>query len=217
MKKNELFLGYFAFIFSLTLLFILVNSFGGRTEDHWRFFYAFTQQSNILVLLWLIGFGLSAFGVKRFDFVRSKILMTALTVYISITYFIVALVLTPIYNGMFNPVSNGGELWLHHLSPIIMWLYFFLVKGKGTLSIKNALLTLIYPIVYVIVNLILGATVLYADGTAAYAYGFIDPNSYGNNYLIFGLVILGLLIVFSLFTVMLTKLKNYIDTNYHLD
>ena len=215
-NKKELFLGYFALIYAITLLFILINSFGSRTEDHWRFFYAFTQQSNILVLLWLVLFGLSAFGVKKLDtFVRNRVLMTGLTVYISITYFIVALVLNPIYKGMFNPVSNGGELWLHHLSPIITWIFFFLVKGEGKITNKSAFLTLVYPILYVIANLIIGETVKYADGTRAYAYDFISPHSYGNNYFIFILVILTLLAIFSTFAVLLSKLKLYIDKNYH--
>lgn|SRR5690554_1206937 len=213
-NKKELFLGYFALVYALTLLFILINNFSGRNVEHWRFFYAFTQQSNILVLIWLVLFGLSAFGFKKFNkVVKNKVVMTALAVYISITYFIVALVLNPIYSGSWNPVSSANELWLHHLTPIIYWLMFFLVKGQGSISYKSSVLTLIYPLFYVLLNLVIGATLSYNDGSAAYAYDFINPNSYGNIF-IYLLVILGLLLVFSLFSMGLTKLKLYIDNNY---
>lgn len=210
-KKKELFLGYTAIIYSITLLFLLVSNFQGRSAEKWRFFYAFTQQSNILVLIWLVLFGVSSFGFPKLNKkLRNKTLLTSLTVYMSITYFIVALVLDPIYTGAFNPLKNSNELWLHHLTPVVMWIYFFKVKGEGTLNIKKAPFTLIYPLIYVFLNLIIGATVTYENGNKAYAYDFINPNSYGNIF-IFILVIIGLLIVFSLFTIGLTKLKLHID------
>lgn len=215
-KKNELFLGYLSIIYAMTLLFILVNNFAGRKEEKWRFFYAFTQQSNILLLIWFILFGVYAF-TNKVTFVKNRILMTALTVYISITYFIVALVLDPVYAGVWIPTKSGNELWLHHLSPIIMWIYFFKVKGEGNLNVKNALLSLIYPFIYFIFNLIIGANFTYLDGKKAYAYSFINPDTYGGNYFILSLLILGLLFAFSLFTFTLTKLKLYVDENYHID
>lgn len=216
MKKKDLFLGFSALIYSITLLFVLISNFSGRQTEHWRFFYAFTQQSNILVLIWLIMFGISVFVKTPLEkFVRNKVVMTSLTVYISITYFIVALVLDPIYTGAFNPVSSSSELWLHHLTPIVMWIMFFLVKGEGLLTIKRALASLIYPLIYVVLNLVIGSSVKYLDGSSAYAYGFINPESYGGNYLILLVVIIVLLGIFSLFTVGLTKFKIYIDQEYH--
>ncbi len=215
-KKKELFLGYIAIIYSVTLSFILINNFAARANEKWRFFYAFTQQSNILILLWFILFGVYSFTGKA-KFVKNNILMTALTVYISITYFIVALVLDPIYKGAWIPVKSGSEFWLHHLTPIMMWLYYFLIKGEGELSPVKSLLSLSYPFVYFLFNLILGATATYLDGSKAYAYFFINPDTYGGNYFILLLVIIGLLLVFSLFTFLLTKLKLYIDRHYHLE
>lgn len=215
-NKKEMLLGYISLIYSVTLFFVLVSNFTGRTSEHWRFFYAFTQQSNIIVLVWLIIFGITAFKPSKVgDFVRNNTVMIALTVYISITYFIVALVLDPIYAGAFNPLKNSSELWLHHLSPIFIWVMFFLTKGVGTINLKKSLFSLIYPLLYVVLNLIIGSTIKYEDGTSAFAYGFINPNSYGGNYFIFIGVILGLLLVFSLFTVLLTKLKTYLNDNYH--
>lgn len=212
-SKKQLFLGYISIIYSITLLFVLISNYTARTAEHWRFFYAFTQQSNILVLIWLLLFGISTFVKVPYEkIIRNKTLMISLTVYISITYFIVALVLDPIYLGKFNPTSSASELWLHHLTPIFMWIIFFLVPANSETTKKKALLSLIYPLIYVVLNLIIGSTVTYLDGSKAYAYGFINPNSYNGNYFILLIVILGLLGVFSLFTLGLLKLKNKIDS-----
>lgn len=215
-KKRDLFLGYLAIIFSITLTFILINNFSARSAEKWRFFYAFTQQSNIIVLVWLVLFGIHAF-TKKLSFVRNRVLMTAITVYISITYLIVALVLNPIYSGSWNPLVSGSEFWLHHLTPVVMWIYYFLVKGEGKLNIVNSLLTLSYPLLYFFINLIIGATLTYQDGSKAYAYFFINPDTYKGSYLILMLVMLGLLLVFSGFTFLLSKMKTYIDIIYHSD
>lgn len=210
-KKNELFLGFVSLVYSVTLLFVLISNFTNRSVDKWRFFYAFTQQSNLLVLVWLVLFGISVFKFPDLNKkIRNKTLMTSLTVYISITYFIVALVLDPIYTGKFNPLLSSSELWLHHLTPIVMWIMFFKVKGTSTIDVKKALLSLIYPLFYVILNLIVGYTVTYDNGDMAFAYDFINPNSYNNVFMLV-VVITGLLVVFSLFTVGLTKFKLYID------
>ena len=159
----------------------------------------------VLVAIYLIT------GKERLKFTTNNIIMTALTVYISITYFIVALVLDPVYLGKFNPLSSGSELWLHHLTPIVVWILFALIKGEGDLNIKNSLLSLIYPLIYVVVNLVIGETLRYENSDKAYAYGFINPDTYGGNYFILLLVILGLLIVFTLFTIGLTKFKLYLN------
>ncbi len=215
-NKKEMFLGYISIIYSITLLFVLVSNFTNRTSEHWRFFYAFTQQSNILALLWLTVFGITAFKPNKLgEFVRNNTVMIALTVYLSITYFIVALVLDPIYVGQFQPAKSSSELWLHHLTPIFVWVMFFLVKGAGEVNFKKSLLVLVYPLFYTVLNLVIGSTVKYEDGSKAFAYGFINPASYGGNYLIFMGVILGLLLVFSLFTVLVTKLKVFLTNNYH--
>ena len=209
-EKQKLFYGYVALIYSLFLLFHLISNFCGRTEEHWRFFYAFTQQSNILVLLWLAGYGLCAFSKRPIRRVfHNRILITALTVYISITFFIVALVLNPVYAGAWQPLSTSAEFLTHNMTPVVMWLYFFIVPGEGTLKAKHAGLVLIYPLLYVAANLLIGANVQYLNGQAAYAYGFINPNSYPN-LLVFAGVILGLVLVFVVFGLLLIKLKNRI-------
>lgn len=210
-SRQSLFLGFAALIYAMILLFCLISNFNGRSAEHWRFFYAFTQQSNILVLVWLILFGISCFApLPALRFVYNKTLITALTVYISITFFIVAFILSPIYTGQWQPLSSTNEFLLHNMTPIVMWFYFFLVPGQGSLKSKHALLVLIYPIIYVAANLIIGANVTYISGDKAYAYGFINPGIYPNLF-IFGLVIIALIAIFATFGLLLIKLKNKID------
>lgn len=215
MSKKDYILGFTAIIYAITLLFTLINSYFSYNVDSWRFFYNFTQQSNILLLVWLILFSLSIFKYKGLNnLVRNRTLLIAISVYLSITYFIVALILQPIFTGSFNPVSDGSELWLHHLSPIFMWFYLFFVEGTGEIKPRKSLYVLIYPLLYVFINLIIGSTTTFSDGTPAYNYGFINPNNYVNIFVFIG-VILGLLLVFSLFTVLLTKFKNHVDNTFH--
>lgn len=211
-KRRELTLGFTSLLYAVSLLFILVSNFAGRTSERWRFFYAFTQQSNILVLIWLILFGISRFiKIDKMNFLTHKLTLISLTVYISITYLIVAFVLNPIYTGSWNPLKNASELWLHHLTPFVMWLFFFFVKGHGEVKPLRALYALVYPFAYVVLNLVLGFTVKYENGNPAFAYGFLNPASYGNNAFIYIIVILVLIVVFGGFTLGTTYLKNTLD------
>ncbi|MDY0277752.1 MAG: Pr6Pr family membrane protein [Acholeplasma sp.] len=210
--KNNVLKGLLASVYAMILLMVLISNFTSRTSESWRFFYAFTQQSNIIVLIWLVLFSVNVFSPKRFKFVTNKTLMVAITTYISITFFIVTFILEPFYLGKFSPASSTGELFLHNLTPIVMWIYFFTVKTKDDLPLKKTPLVLIYPLIYVILNLIIGYTVTYEDGSMAFAYGFTNPNNYGNIFM-FIIAIIGLVIVFSLFSISLSKLKKWIDTN----
>lgn len=204
-KNNTL--AFTALIYAMLLTFSLISNFTGRESEHWRFFYAFTQQSNIIVLVWLVIFGVTSFTCSKWNAIAcNNTLIIAITVYISITFFIVALVLTPIYNGTWNPVKSTAELLHHNLTPIIMWYFFFLVDGVGSIQYKKALYILIYPILYVGANLAIGANVTYLDGKPAYAYGFINPNNYPNLF-IFALVFVALIVIFTLFGVLLIKIK----------
>jgi len=216
-KKKSLILGYVALIYAMFLAFSLISSLAARTTDVWSYFYMFTQQSNMLCLIWLILFGIGCF--KRDDsklkkFSQNKLIMIALTVYISITFFIVALVLTPVYKGEFAPFSSTAEFMHHNATAIVMWLLLFLIPGNGNVNIKKVPLVLIYPLIYVIANLIVGANVTYSDGNSAYAYGFINPNSYPNVF-VYILVLIGLILIFGGFAVGLTAFKKYVNKNYH--
>lgn len=215
-EKKNFFLAYAALIYSMFLLFALINSFCGKTSERWTFIYMFTQQSNIVALVWFLSFGITTFlKLPRLEKLTNNVtVMTAVTVYISITFFIVAFVLSPVYAGKFNPMSSFGEFALHNMTTVMMWLYFFLVKGDGKMKPVYCLYILIYPLIYVIVNLIVGYNVNYESGDAAFAYNFINPNSYPN-FFVYILVLLLLILIFGMFGFLLMRLKNYINRNYH--
>lgn len=217
-EKDERLKGFLALIYAMVLLFELINDLSLRTIEVWRFFYQFTQQSNILILIWLILYGITRFkSLKIKKHVENNTIVIGLTVFISITYFIVAFVLQPIYLGLSNPISNSGELLLHHLTPIVMWIFYFTTKTSGQISYKTNLLVLIYPLLYVGINLIVGSNVTYiAEQSPAYAYDFINPNSY-SNILIYLIVIAGLAAVFAIFTLLLTKFKKYLESDLQLE
>jgi len=219
LSKKEVLVGYFSLIYGFYLFFVLVSNYFDRSNDYWRFFYQFTQQSNIIVSLWLILLGLSTFF--KWDrinhFVQQKIVIVAVTLYISITFLIVLFVLNPFYMGLWDPFSSTAEFMLHHASALVMWVLFFFVEGKGELIYKKIVFTLIYPLLYVILNLVVGYTTTYYTGEQAFAYGFINPNSYNNNFLIYSFVLLVLVLIFGGFSIGLVKLKLYINKVYHLN
>jgi hypothetical protein len=217
LSKKEYLVGYLALIYGLYLFFVLVNNYFDRSEDYWRFFYQFTQQSNILVSSWLILLGLSTFfkWEKINRFVQQKIVILAVTLYISITFLIVLFVLNPFYMGLWDPFSSTVELMLHHASAIVMWILFFLIEGFGELNYKKILYTLIYPFLYVILNLVVGYSMTYHTGEDAFAYGFINPNTYNNNMFVYVLVLIVLVLIFGAFSIGLAKFKKHIDKIYH--
>lgn len=180
-SRQTLFLGYVALIYALFLGFTMLNGLAGYDKPVWQFFYAFTQQSNIICWLWFICFGLGAFGIAPlYRLATNNTLIVALTVYISITFFIVALVLDPVYTGAWEPMTHNKEFIMHNATPIIMWLFLFLTPGHGPMRNRNSLVILAYPLLYLIANLFIGANVNYIDGNAAYAYNFTNPSTYPN-------------------------------------
>jgi hypothetical protein len=194
-KKSKTF-GLAALIYASMLLFILVDAcIGGfkTGNDGWSFFYYFTYQSNILVMAWLFAFGITRFvgkNSKVSKFLTHHITMIALTLYMSLTFLTVALVLGnhSILSGVYVNEINSTGFFTHWLTPIIMWVFFIFVPGHGKLEVKSILkrlpYLLIYPLIYVASNLIVGELTVWTEGTAAgkpaYAYDFLNPHVYAN-------------------------------------
>jgi len=217
-KYKELKLGFAALVYSLILLLVLANSLVNSIikpdTEWWGFWYMFTNQSNIIVFVWLLCYGIGTFVDGRVKkFAENNTVITAVTVYISITFFIVATVLEPFYKAKFDPLNS---LFLHFASAIVMWFFFFFVKGNGSTKYRQAFFILIYPFLFTVLNLIVGYNVNFiSDGRPAFAYDFINPNSYGNIG-IFIVVILLLIGIFGGFGILLIKFKRFIIKNYHL-
>jgi len=213
--KKELLLGFFALFYGFLLFLSLTTSFV-NSDESWRFFYYFTNQSNIMGLLWLGLFGVFTFKKhsKFKSFLQNKTLLLSITVYLSITYFIVIFVLSPFYKGTYEPLSSITELFHHNLTTFVMWFMFFAIPGTGIKpSFIRTLLVLIYPFVYMITTLIIGANITFKDGSPAYPYGFINPNTYNNNCFLFIVIISALIGIFYSLSLLFVKLKEKFNTH----
>ncbi|MCL2599097.1 MAG: Pr6Pr family membrane protein [Firmicutes bacterium] len=222
---KEFRVGFMAFVYALVLLLVLASGMTGGYADPdangWSFWYMFTNQSNILVCLWLICYGIGCFVDGRAKRIaENNTVIVAVTLYISITFFIVATVLEPFYSGHYDLLVSNTSFILHAASTLVMWVYFFMVRGKGGLKYKNALLCLIYPFLFVMVNLVVGYNVKWAvgeyAGQQAFAYNFINPNSYGGNILVFVIVIALLIGIFGSLGVLLIRFRKFLNKYYHL-
>ncbi|MDR1234872.1 MAG: Pr6Pr family membrane protein [Mycoplasmataceae bacterium] len=221
-SKKDIAVGFFASIYGVILLFIMINGVVSSIHDKgligFNFFYAFTNETNLFCGIWMIFLCVVCLCPKltKLDrFIRNKVVMTSLCLYITMTFFIVALWLSPIWKGQWisNGIFGGGEvLFTHLLTPIVMWVIYFLVLGTGKINRVRLLYTLVYPILYVIMGLIVGYL------TDKFPYDFINPNFYGGHTIgpiVFPLVILVLASIFYGVAWLLYKLKNFIDIKYH--
>ena len=95
------------------------------------------------------------------------------------------------------------------LAPIVMWIYFFIVPGTGKLKLRHSFIVLVYPLLYLGLNFWMGANIKLLDGSAAYAYGFMNPYGYQSlNKFIAAL--LGLMAVVLIFAMIMIGFKNRI-------
>ena len=144
------------------------------------FLRMFTNESNILVDLYLILFSIGVFGNKAlYKFTHSELLRGAITLNIAVTgiiYFTVLLPSSAPFPHEVDGVSTGGmwlsnvvNTWDHLITPAFFTAFwFFPVENKKVPVVKNALLFLIYPICYFVMCIILGAR----DGF--YPYPFLS-------------------------------------------
>jgi hypothetical protein len=214
-EKRSILLAYVALLYGTFMLFSLMSSFFGYETDQWSFFYYYSFQTNILVTTWLLLYSLSVFrGIQKlYDFVTLRVVMTSLAVYMAVVYLIVIFILEPALSGLWIPLAGDQAPFLHITTPMVMWMYYFLIPGRGSVKPIQVLYIEIYPALFLLANLVIGANVNFADGTPAYAYDFINPSSYDSLVPFVGLV-LGLLVFFSLFGLGLLRFKQYINKAY---
>jgi hypothetical protein len=141
-------------------------------ESLLRFFGYFTIDTNILCALCLTLIALQS-NSSLGRFFRRATTVTALTVYITI----VGITYNVILRNTWNPqgMQRIVDELLHLVIPIyfiVFWLIFVPIEN---LKWKDAIPWLIYPIVYMIYALILGAI------TKFYPYPFVDVNELGYN------------------------------------
>jgi hypothetical protein len=202
------------------------NIVNTATGPAWfNYIYTFTCQSNWMVLIYLVALITTMFfdvNKKFYNFVRSRTLLTSVTVYISITFLVVVVLLDKIYNGTWSFVS-GGATFYHGLSTIAMWLVFFFVPAADSkytawsLSVwKRVGITVIYPLAYVALTAVVGGFVKITNKGVqqwAFPYDFLNYKDGGIG--VYIAYVLGLLVVFSFFSWGLYLFKQKIDKSYH--
>lgn len=144
------------------------------------FLRMFTNESNILVDVYLILFAFGVFGnEKLYKFTHNELLRGAITLNIAVTGIIYFTVLLPSSSSFpleIDGESTGGmwfsnviNTWNHLVTPVLFTAFwFFPVEWKKVNVIKNALMFLIYPISYFVMCIIWGGL----DGF--YPYPFLN-------------------------------------------
>ncbi len=154
---------------------IITNSKNGPT-----FLRMFTNESNILVDLYLILYAIGIFGSEKlYKFTHNELLRGAITLNIAVTgiiYFTVLLPASSSFPTEINGVSTGGmwfsnvvNTWDHLVTPVLFTAFwFFPVVNKKIPKVKYSLVYLIYPICYFVMCIIWGGI----DGF--YPYPFLS-------------------------------------------
>ena len=216
LKQN--WLTYLILAYGLLLTVVLIEKFvvdflNDPTDDWWRFWYLFTYQTNVMVAAWSIAYGVGKVYqlTNLLAWLTKKIVVIILTVNTLIVFFIVFFVLNPVQNGEWEPLSSLSELLTHNLSTVLMVMVFVLIPGSGILKNRDALTVLIYPFVYFIFHTIIGLNVNFKSGEPAFNYGFVNPNNYTGNILIFVFLIVMLVGIFGALGYGLIQFKNRFD------
>jgi len=215
-KQN--WLTYLILAYGLLLTVVLIEKFvvdflNDPTDDWWRFWYLFTYQTNVMVALWSVAYGIGKIYnlTNLITWLTKKIVVIIITVNTLIVFFIVFFVLNPVQRGEWEPLSSLSELLNHNLSTVLMVMVFVLIPGSGVLKNRDALTVLIYPFVYFILHTIIGLNVNFKSGDPAFNYGFVNPNNYEDNMFIFVGLIVMLVGIFGALGYGLIQFKNRYD------
>jgi hypothetical protein len=214
-------LTYLVLAYGLLLFGVLVEKFvvdflNDPTDDWWRFWYLFTYQTNIMVSLWSIAYGVGKiFNLANLvTWLTKKIVVIIITVNTLIVFFIVFFVLNPVQRGEWEPLSSLSELLNHNLSTVLMVMVFVLIPGSGVLKNRDALTVLVYPFVYFIFHTIIGLNFEFTPGGTeegpAFNYQFVNPYNYDNIFVFIGLIVL-LVGIFGALGFGLIQFKNRFD------
>jgi hypothetical protein len=162
-----------------------VDLLSANNFDPTRFFAFFTIQSNIIgvaAFVWLL--------VERGG-ERSRgldLLRGAAVVYLTVTFFVVIFLLS---GADVQLELAWVDFVLHKLFPVIVVLDWIFDPPETRLTPRDAILWLVYPIVWVVLTLIRGAS----DGW--YPYPFLDPadGGYGQVTVTVVAITLGFLVI----------------------
>ncbi|HEY8999520.1 MAG TPA: Pr6Pr family membrane protein [Candidatus Saccharimonadales bacterium] len=130
-----------------------------------NFFSYFTVQSNLLAI-GVLGFGAATLPggqPKSFNAWRG-----AATLYLVITGIVYALLLSNLPNGP-GDLTPWIDTVLHRILPLVMVVDWLVDRPRQRISIKTALLWLVYPLAYLTYSLVRGPIVKW------YPYPFLNP------------------------------------------
>lgn len=174
-------LSWFTFIASIVIYAVTIGPILGWFNG----FKAFTMQTNLIVTIWLT---LAILWHNKPEFLK-KIegpLKGAFTMYITITFVVFAILLSPFYHPTgFAAFSN---LILHYITPIAFIIDWVLTETKVRYKWNYLPYWIIYPLCYIIFAIIHGTI------TGSYIYYFLDISALG----ILGFVSISILIVFGI-------------------
>jgi hypothetical protein len=135
-----------------------------------NFFSFFTIESNIFAVIMLI---VSAFAVaQQKQSMKLALFRGAAMLYMLITGIVFALLLSGLDNAALTAVP-WDNIVLHYIMPVVMLVDWLINKPKYTIRFKQALIWLVYPIVYVAYSLVRGSLVGW------YPYPFLNPATKG--------------------------------------
>ena len=136
----------------------------------WNFFSYFTIQTNLLVVLWLSAAILQCKDVSQTGVLQPKI-KGAVTLYITITFLVYAILLDRLWNPtgfplLFTTIS-------HYITPVAFILDWLLFEKRQTYQWRFLIHWMIYPLGY------FAYTQLYGGITGIYLYPFVDLPALG--------------------------------------
>lgn len=139
-----------------------IPTIGGRLLGYISYF---TELSNITVTIWYFN---KVFFKKKITFLNKDSVRGAITLYICVAGLIFFLILNQDWHA--HGRVKLEEYTLHGFSPIAFILDYLLFERKGIYKFKNALLWLIFPIIYLFYALGIGKII------DSYPYPFLNMN-----------------------------------------
>jgi len=205
--------GFFALTYAVLLFLILiirivyVYTVCDRILPDWFVFYRFTYLTNYIVLAWLVVFSICCLSKKELNIEK---ILTKRCVSVSLALYTFLLFIYFIAGVIGGIIAFDGEgarlvfnilrrLFTYVFTPIVMWVCIFALKKneiKKENKIKNSLIALIFPLVYFILNMVVGHTVYYGGGIRAFAYEVFDPSLYSWRLFVLGIALTAVLLFF---------------------
>jgi hypothetical protein len=147
--------------------FIITFALGG---DFGFTFSTYTYQSNLMVLIWLtLAVILQERNSDHWFF--SEKIRGAITLYITVTFIIFAILLAPLYHP--TGIAAYQNLVLHYLIPVAFILDWVLTESRRDYNWTYIIYWLVYPLCYLVFSIIREAI------THESIYYFLSMSEYG--------------------------------------